>query len=137
VAFQGTEARSGPGGWRILVEPELHLGSDVLVPDLAAWRCERMPALTDVPAFSLAPDWLCEIVSPSSGRHDRVVKMRSYAREGVGAVWLVDPLARTLECLRLEGGRWLVVSSHAADERVRAEPFDAVELRLSRWWLPG
>jgi Uma2 family endonuclease len=135
MAFQGTDAESGPGGWWILVEPELHLADDVLVPDVAAWRCERMPAVPNVAAFTLAPDWLCEIVSPSSGRHDRVVKMRCYAREAVAAVWLVDPLARTLESLRLEGGRWTVVSSHGGDEVVRVEPFEAVEIRLARWWL--
>ena len=136
TAFQGTQPRSGQGGWWMLFAPELHLGDDVLVPDVAAWRCGRMPTLPNVAAFSIAPDWLCEIVSPSSGRHDRVVKMRCYAREGVAAVWVVDPLARTLESLRLEGGRWTVVSSHGGDEVVRVEPFEAVEIQLARWWLP-
>jgi hypothetical protein len=135
--FDGTEARSGPGGWWILPEPELHLSDDVLVPGLAAWRCGRMPVVPNVAAITLAPDWLCEIISPASGRHDRVVKMRCYAREGVASVWLVDSLARTLESLRLEGERWTVVSSHGGDEVVRVEPFAAVEIRLARWWLPG
>ena len=79
-AFHGTAARTGPGGWWILPEPELHLADDVLVPDLAAWRCERMPVVPNAPAIALAPDWLCEIVSPSSVRHDRIGKMRCYAR---------------------------------------------------------
>ena len=135
--FHGTEARSGPGGWWILPEPELHLADDVVVPDLAAWRCARMPAVPDAPAIALAPDWLCEILSPSSVRHDRIVKMRCYAREGVTWVWLVDPHARTLESFRLEGDRWTVVSSHAGDEMARVEPFAGVEIRLGRWWLPG
>lgn len=134
-AFHGIAARSGPGGWWILFEPELHLGDDVLVPDLAAWRCERMPAVPNVSAFSLAPDWICEVVSPASVRHDRIAKMRSYARNGVATAWLVDPIARTLENHRLDGGRWLVLSTHADDEVARIEPFDAIELGLARWWL--
>jgi Uma2 family endonuclease len=135
AAFHGTDALAGPGGWWTLPEPELHFAADVLVPDLAAWRCARMPAVPNVAAFTLAPDWLCEIISPSSARHDRIAKMRCYAREGVASVWLVDPLARTLESFRLDGGRWTVVASHAADEVVRVEPFEAVEIRLARWWL--
>ena len=135
--FHGGEARSGPGGWWILPEPELHFADDVLVPDLAAWRCGRMPVVPDAPAISLAPDWLCEILSPSSVHHDRIAKMRCYAREGVASVWIVDPIARTLESLRLEGARWTVVSSHGGDETARVEPFAAVEIRLGRWWLPG
>jgi Uma2 family endonuclease len=127
---------AGPGGWWILDEPELHLGEDVLVPDLAGWRHERMPHVPNVPFFSLVPDWLCEVVSPSTGRIDRSRKMRIYARERVERIWLVDPLARTLEIYRLEGGRWLVASVYGGDEVVPAEPFDAVELRLDRWWLP-
>jgi Uma2 family endonuclease len=91
----------------------------------------------DVAAFTLAPDWLCEVMSPASVSHDRIRKMRSYARAGVATVWLVDPLARTLESLRLDDGRWTVVASHAADEVGRVEPFEATEIRLARWWLPG
>ncbi len=135
--FHGTHARTGPGGWWILPEPELHFGDDVLVPDLAAWRCERMPAVPNVPAFELPPDWLCEIISPSSVRHDRIRKMRCYAREGIRSVWLVDPLAHTLESLRLEADRWTMVSSHAEDEVVHVEPFAAIEIGLARWWLPS
>jgi Uma2 family endonuclease len=136
-AFHGTAARSGPGGWWILPEPELHFAHDVLVPDLAAWRCARMPSVPSVPAITLAPDWLSEIISPSSVRHDRIAKMRCYARVGVASVWLVDPLARTLESLRLDGDRWIVLSSHAGDEVARVEPFAELELRLGRWWLGG
>ncbi|MEA2625799.1 MAG: hypothetical protein QOD06_1844, partial [Candidatus Binatota bacterium] len=93
-----------PGGWWILMEPELHLGQDVLVPDLAGWRRERMPKFPNVAAFTLAPDWLCEVISPSTARLDRSRKMRVYAREGVAHLWLVDPLARILEIYRLENG---------------------------------
>jgi Uma2 family endonuclease len=128
---------AGPGGWWLLDEPELHLVDDVLVPDLAGWRRERMPVFPSAPFFSLAPDWVCEVVSPSTGRIDRSRKMRIYAREGVQHLWFVDPLVRTLEIYRLEVGRWVVVRGHGGDEVVRAEPFDAVELRLERWWIPA
>jgi Uma2 family endonuclease len=127
--------RGGPGGWIILYEPELHLRSDVLVPDLAGWRRERMPVLTnDEPYFTLAPDWVCEVLSPRTAFRDRAKKLPIYAREDVGHVWLVDPLERTLEVLRREGAHWLVVAVHGEDEKVRAEPFDAIELDLAILW---
>ena len=132
----GEPGSGGPGGWWVLLEPELHLQDDVLVPDVAAWRRERMPELPDVPAFTLAPDWVCEVISPGSGRVDRAKKLPIYAREGVGHLWLVDPLARTLETYRLEGGRWSLLATHGGDDCVRAEPFGAIELPLARWWLP-
>src|ERR1700690_1278142 len=94
--------RGGPGGWILLDEPELHLHGDVLVPDLAGWRRERMPELPDAPAFELAPDWVCEVLSPSTAATDRAQKMPIYAREGVGHAWLVGPIARTPEDCRLE-----------------------------------
>jgi Uma2 family endonuclease len=124
-----------PGGWWILFEPELHLGPDVVVPDVAGWRRENMPVLRNVAYFDQAPDWACEVVSPATAGTDRVRKMRIYARESVGHLWLVEPLARTLEVYRLENGRWVVASTHGGSERVRAEPFEAVELELTRWWL--
>ena len=127
----------GPGGWWILDEPELHLGPDVVVPDLAGWRREKMPVLPNVAAFTQAPDWLCEVVSPTTAGTDRVRKMRIYARELVAHLWLVDPLAKTLEVYRLEDGHWVVASAHAGSERVHAEPFAAVELEIARWWLEG
>ena len=128
--------RGGPGGWVILDldEPELHLGPDVLVPDLAGWRRERMPTVPDVAAFELAPDWLCEVLSPSTVAVDRVRKMPVYAREGVTHVWLVDPLARTLEVFRREGPGDARVNAWADEDRVRAEPFDAIELELGILW---
>jgi len=128
---------SGYDGWWILFEPELHLGPDIIVPDLAGWRRTRMPVLQDVPYTELAPDWVCEIVSPSTVRVDRIQKMTLYAREHVRHLWLVDPLARTLEVYRLEGPRWVVVGTQGDAEVVRAEPFEAIELDLSRWWLAG
>lgn len=126
--------RGGPGGWRILDEPELHLGADVLVPDLGGWRRERLPALPEEAYFALAPDWICEVVSPSTASMDRVKKLRIYAREGVRHAWIADPIARTLEVLRLENGRWSIVSTAADLAVVRAEPFDALDLDLSLLW---
>jgi Uma2 family endonuclease len=126
-----------PGGWWILFEPELHLGADVVVPDLAGWRRATMLALPNVAAFTQVPDWVCEVVSPTTAGLDRVHKLRIYARESVGHLWMVDPLAKTLEVYRLEAGRWTVASTHGGDDVVRAEPFDAVELEIARWWLQG
>jgi Uma2 family endonuclease len=134
--FGGPPGRpAGPGGWWILVEPELHLGPDVMVPDLAGWRRERMPRMSNVAYFEQAPDWVCEVVSPRTGILDRRRKMPIYARESVSHLWIVDPILRTLEVYRLEAGRWVVASTHGGDDRVRAEPFDAIELEIVRWWL--
>ena len=124
-----------PGGWWLLFEPELRLGEDVIVADFAGWRRDRMPVLPNVVGFTQPPDWVCEVVSPRTGAIDRGRKMRIYARERVGHLWMVDPLARTLEIYRLEADRWIVASTHAASERVRPEPFDAMELDIGRWWL--
>jgi Uma2 family endonuclease len=124
----------GPGGWWILDEPELHLKENVLVPDLAGWRRSRMPDLPTTAYFPLAPDWVCEILSPSTSSLDRVQKLAIYAREGVSHAWLIDPLARTLEVLRLENGRWTILATHAGKEIVRAEPFADIELELSALW---
>jgi Uma2 family endonuclease len=129
--------RGGPGGWWILFEPELHFGEDVLVPDLAGWRRERMPEFPDTAAFTLAPDWVCEVVSPGTERLDRAKKMPVYAREQVSHLWLVNPVARTLEVCRLAEGRWLLVGTHEGAARVRPEPFHAVELDLAPLWGEG
>ena len=123
------------GGWWILDEPELHLGADVLVPDLAGWRRERMPTLPDAAACRLAPDWVCEIVSPRTAGIDRGHKTTLYARERVAHLWLVDPPARTLEVYRREDAGWLLASTHTGAGAVRAEPFEAIELDAARWWI--
>ena len=124
----------GPGGWLVLDEPELRLGDDVLVSDLAAWRRERLPAVSTGEYPALAPDWVCEVLSPSTARIDRVKKLTIYARENVPYAWLVDPLQQTLEILGLEAARWTLLATHEADARVRAEPFAAVELDLGTLW---
>ena len=135
VAFQ--RGRGGPGGWWIVDEPELHLADDVLVPDLAGWRRERVPQFPDTAAFTLNPDWVCEVVSPTTERLDRAKKMPVYAREKVSHLWLVNPLARTLEVYRLADGRWLLLATHEGSAVVRAEPFDAIELELAPLWGEG
>jgi Uma2 family endonuclease len=126
--------RGGPGGWLVLDEPELHLHGDVLVPDLAGWRRARMPVLPDAVAFELAPDWVCEVLSPSTAAIDRADKLPIYARERVAHAWLLDPVATTLEVLRLEDGAWRLVATWRGEAVVRAEPFDAIELELAALW---
>jgi len=135
--------RGGPGGWWILDEPEIHFPDptepgaiDAVVPDLAGWRRDRMPALPDTAYFTLAPDWVCEVLSPRTERTDRGVKRRIFRREGVGHYWLLSPTLRTLEVYRLEAGRWVEVDTWEGDAVVRAEPFEAIALPLAALWAP-
>ncbi|MFY0575600.1 Uma2 family endonuclease [Cystobacter fuscus] len=127
------------GGWWLLYEPELHLGGNVLVPDLAGWRRERvpLPSFKDAPFATVAPDWVCEILSPSSVSIDRERKLPLYHREGVGHVWLVDPPSRTLEIHRRRARGWRLVARHTGDQEVSAEPFDTLALRLGALWWPS
>lgn len=134
----GTAFRLGgtPGGWRLLSELEVHLRRDVLVPDLAGWRVERLPKppSPEEPFLTVAPNWVCEVLSPSTGAIDRARKMRIYAREEVDHVWLVNPVERTLEVYRRDKRRWTLLDCFAGEERVRAEPFEALELELAQLW---
>jgi Uma2 family endonuclease len=127
--------RGGPGGWWILDEPEIHLGDQVVVPDLAGWRRERMPSIPELAFFPLAPDWACEVLSPSTERIDRGRKLRIYADAGVPHLWFVNPVERTLEVMRLRDSVWTILAVHSESDVVRAEPFDAVELELARLWV--
>ncbi len=122
--------RGGPGGWIILYEPELHLGSDVIVPDLAGWRRTTMDCIPRTAHFEIRPDWICELLSASTERIDRARKLPIYAREQVDYAWLVNPIQQTLEVLRREGDNWLTLAVHQGDDKLRAEPFDAIELGL-------
>lgn len=124
----------GPGGWWILDEPELHLGEDILVPDLAGWRRERMPEYPDGAYFTLAPDWVCEILSPSTRKLDRYEKRAIYAREGVRHLWFVDPVIKGLEAFELREGQWLLIAALQDDAEVRVAPFDAIAFPLSALW---
>src|SRR5512140_1134436 len=121
--------RGGPGGWWILDEVELHFGADVLVPDLAGWRRSRMPKppAPAEPFVTLAPDWLCEVLSPSTARMDFSRKLPIYAREKVAHAWVINPVFKTLEVFRLQDGAWLLAGAYSGDDKVRAEPFDALE----------
>ena len=129
-----------PGGWVLLIEPELHLGPkpDKVVPDIAGWRRDRLARSVfddDAPAaIQIVPDWTCEILSERTERVDRGTKMRIYRREGVHHIWLVSPTLQTLEVYRLDEGKWTLVDTFEGDAAVRAEPFDALELPLSTLW---
>ena len=127
--------RGGPGGWLILDEPEIHLASDVVVPDLAGWRRERMPEMpVDKAYFVMAPDWVCEVLSPSTASLDRGDKLKVYGAHDVKHVWFVDPEARTLEVLALDTKGYLVFEVFSGDAKIRAAPFDAIELELGLLW---
>jgi len=126
--------RNGPGGWWILDEPELHLDGDILVPDLAGWRRSRMPKLPETAWFELPPDWVCEILSPSTARVDRAGKLPIYARHGVVHAWLVDPDQRTLEVFENREGKWLLLTVLENDAGVSQPPFDAITFPLSSLW---
>lgn len=130
------KGRGGPGGWWILVEPEVHFirDTEVLVPDLAGWRRQRMPRLPRDHRFEVVPDWVCEILSPSTAKTDRVVKMPVYARHGVLYLWLVDPFAHTLEAFALRDGCWTVIGLFQERDRVTVEPFAEIALELGELW---
>jgi len=130
------QGRSGPGGWWILFEPELHLGRHIMVPDLAGWRRERMPSFPDEAYFTLAPDWVCEVLSPGTARTDRVVKMPIYAQQGVQWLWLVEPILHTLEVFRLHEGHWLLEAAWQEADEVSAPPFAEIAFSLGGLWVP-
>jgi Uma2 family endonuclease len=125
---------SGPGGWYFAFEPELHFGDDVLVPDLAGWRRERMGAFPDAPAFELAPDWICEILSAGTRRFDLTEKRALYGARGVAHLWLIDPQAETLEAFALRDGAWVLTGAVRESDEVRMAPFEAIGFPLSALW---
>jgi Uma2 family endonuclease len=131
------QGRGGPGGWWIVFEPELHFGDDVLVPDLAGWRRERMPEYPSVPWFEFAPDWVCEVLSPGTRRLDITDKREIYAATGTGHLWFIDPIARTLEAFALREGAWTLIGALKDDDEVRLPPFEAVPFPLSALWTGG
>jgi Uma2 family endonuclease len=126
---------SGPGGWIILDEPEISFSEDILVPDLAGWRRERFPVREDHNWISTVPDWVCEVLSLSTVRKDKIKKMPIYGQHGVPFLWVLDPFARTLEVFSLEGGRWMLAGLYAEDDKVRAQPFQELEIELCNLWL--
>jgi len=124
----------GPGGWLFADEPELHLGADVLVPDVAAWRYERLAGHPETSYFTVTPDWVCEILSASTEKRDRTIKMQAYADAGVDHLWLIDPRYQILEAFALTPGVWTKSGSWNSDDEVRAAPFDAVSFSLANLW---
>ncbi|MFV8752336.1 Uma2 family endonuclease [Nannocystaceae bacterium ST9] len=126
--------KGGPGGWIILDEPELHLGPDVLVPDLAGWRLTTLDHVGELNYVEVRPDWVCEVLSPGTEKTDRMRKLPIYARRQVSHAWLINPMLRTLEVLRLTEGNWTVVGTHHDEQEIRAEPFDAIVLSLGILW---
>ena len=129
-----SSAEGGPGGWWVIDEPELHLGEDILVPDLAGWRRERMPDYPETAYVTLPPDWVCEVLSVSTRRLDLQEKRPVYAREGVGHLWLVDPADRTLDGFELHDGQWLLIATAKDDDPVSIRPFDAITFSLGDLW---
>lgn len=131
--------RGGPGGWWIIAEPELSFGNPdfrTLVPDLAGWRRERMPEIKPDERYSVAPDWVCEILSPSTARIDRVHKTRIYAEEGIANLWIVDPDEKTIEIYALRDGHWSLIAAHDGVDEIAAQPFEDAPFHLGDLWLP-
>ena len=129
-------ASGGPGGWWIINEPELHLGEDIVVPDITGWRRERIPVFPSGAYCTLASDWVCEVLSPSTRKLDLVGKRAVYAREGVGFLWLVDPDARSLEAFELRGAQWVLIGTLFDDAPVSLPPFEAIRFNLGDLWPP-
>ncbi len=124
----------GPGGWWILFEPELHLGPDTVVPDVAGWRRERMPTIPQGHIFTIAPDWVCETLSTSNAVYDRRKKLPIYARHDVPYAWIADPIRRTVEVFQLVNGRWTHLGIYDESDVFAAEPFPLAEIDLPLIW---
>lgn len=129
--------RGGPGGWIFAIEPELHLGAHVIVPDIAGWRRERLTPFPETAYVETVPDWICEVLSPSTQAIDRTDKLALYAEFAVKHCWYVDPIARTLEVLELTGAKWLLVATFKEADAVTAPPFEAHTFALDVLWVPG
>jgi len=134
VGYSYDKGANGPGGWWILDEPECHLETDIFVPDLAGWRKTRMPKLPETAWFELVPDWVCEVLSPSTARLDRAEKMPLYAQHGVAYLWLIDPDLETLEAYKNQDGQWVLLTTLDGAKMVSVEPFDATEFPLNALW---
>lgn len=126
--------KGGPGGWIILDEPEIHLGANVIVPDVAGWRRITLAEVPDAPFISVRPDWVCEVSSPSTRALDRGKKLDIYQREGVSHVWLVEPLERFLEILELDGATYRIVDRAEGTTAKRLRPFEAIEFDVAALW---
>ncbi len=135
--FDDDDGHGGPGGWWIFVEVDVALGRhDIVRPDHAGWRRERLPRPGSVRPIEIVPDWVCEVLSPSTAARDRVAKRALYARAGVAHYWLIDPDVRVLEALALRDGAWLEVGFYDDSATARVPPFEAIELAIGRLFLP-
>lgn len=126
--------KGGPGGWVILYEPEIHLGSDIVVPDVGGWRRTTLPEMPDAAYMTIAPDWVCEVASPSTRALDRGAKLAVYEREAVRHVWLIEPLDRLVEVLELDGSSYRIIQRTVGEESARLKPFDAIEFDVAALW---
>jgi len=136
--FDDDDGRGGPGGWWLLPEVDVRLGEhDIVRPDMAGWRRERLPEPWDTRPIDVAPDWVCEVLSPSTMRHDRLTKARLYREASIPAMWLVDPEARVLEAFALDEGRWVEVGRCGDGDVARIPPFEAIELEIGRLFPPA
>jgi Uma2 family endonuclease len=127
----------GPGGWVFFDEPEVHLGAHVVVPDLAAWHQERLSSFPDTAWIETAPDWVCEVLSPSTESYDRGDKRRIYAEAGVSHVWHINPVLRMLEAYELSHGKWVLLDVYSGDAQVTAAPFAEISFSLDFLWSLG
>lgn len=135
--FDDDHDHGAPGGWWIFVEVDIQLGThDVVRPDLSGWRRERLPNPAETRPIAVPPDWVCEVLSPSTAARDRVTKSQLYATQGICHYWLVDVDSRTLEAFELHEGRWVLVGAFADGDSARIPPFEKVELQLARLFLP-
>ena len=137
LTFPFDHGRGGPGGWIFIVEPELHLGPHVVVPDIGGWRRERLTPFPETAFIETPPDWLCEVLSPPTQQIDRTDKLAVDATYGVSYCWYVDPIARTLEVLALTGGKWLLAATFKDADPVCAPPFESHTFALDVLWVPG
>jgi Uma2 family endonuclease len=128
------KGRDGPGGWIFMVEPELHFGLDVVVPDIAGWRRENLPKLPETAFIDVAPDWTCEVLSPSTEFFDRGAKRDIYARAGISYLWLINSTSQQLEASQLVVGHWMLQATIVGASDVRIPPFDAISFSLAALW---
>ena len=131
------DGRDGPGGWWIIPEPGIELpNTPEISPDVAGWRRDRMPEMPVDEPIRVVPDWVCEILSKTTRRHDLEVKRPYYAKVGVAYHWLVDIDARLLTAHRLESSDWRLIGTYSNETGARIPPFDAVPLDVASWWPP-
>jgi len=135
--YDDDDGHGGPGGWWIFVEVDVQLGRhDIVRPDLAGWRRERLSDPGNRRPIDVVPDWICEVLSPSTASRDRVIKRKLYAESGIRHYWIVDVDARILEVFELAGDRWALVATYGDDATARIPPFEEVELPIGRLFLP-